>query len=164
MAKGSGASRAKRPGGRFLSPSGVPRSQSITRTMFMAVAVSTCWRCVRAKPIYRLWRRAKRRTAWESVLSTPPERILRFELRRLLALPRRLERLVGCLGLHRELARRLGGRGTRLAGGTGPTGGPVKADANHRLASLTLPRGPFDTPLALGALRLLGLPINREGM
>ena len=38
-----------------------------------------------------------------------PERIRRFELRRLLALPRRLERLVVHLGLHRELAGCLGG-------------------------------------------------------
>ena len=40
---------------------------------------------------------------------TGPQRILRAELRRRLALPRRLERLVVPLGLHRELAGCLGG-------------------------------------------------------
>ena len=40
-----------------------------------------------------------------------------------------LTRLVVHLGLHRELAGGLGGGGTRLAGGTGTTGRPVKADA-----------------------------------
>jgi hypothetical protein len=66
------------------------------------------------------------------------------------------------LGLHGELAGGLGRRGPRLAGGTGAPGGPVKADADNRLAGLTTPRGPFDTALALGALGLLGVPIDHE--
>ena len=93
-----------------------------------------------------------------------PQRILRAELRRLLALPRGLERLVVHLGLHRELAGCLGGGGTRLAGGTGTTGHPIKPDAEDGLAGLTLPRGPFDTALALGALGLLRLTVDHEGV
>ena len=93
-----------------------------------------------------------------------PERILRFELRRLLALPRGLERLVVHLGLHRELAGCLGGGGPCLAGGAGTTGRPVKPDADDGLAGLTLPCGPFDTALALGALGLLRLPVDHKGV
>jgi hypothetical protein len=37
----------------------------------MAVAVRSCWRCVRAKPMYRLRRRSKRRVPCERLLSTP---------------------------------------------------------------------------------------------
>jgi hypothetical protein len=37
----------------------------------MAVAVRSCWRCVRAKPRYRLWRRSTRRIPCERRLSTP---------------------------------------------------------------------------------------------
>jgi hypothetical protein len=44
----------------------------------------------------------------EGTFHPSPERILGFELWRLLALPRRLERLVRCLGFHRELARCFG--------------------------------------------------------
>jgi hypothetical protein len=71
------------------------------------------------------------------------ECILRFELRRLLPLARGLERLMVRLGLHRDLARRLLRRGARTVGGTRATGGPVKADANDRMALLTLPRSLF---------------------
>lgn len=78
----------------------------------------------------------------EGTFHSSPERILGFELWRLLALPRRLERLVRGLGFHRELARRFRGRGTRLAGGADATGGPGKADADDGLARLTAPRRP----------------------
>ena len=58
-------------------------------------------------------------------------------------------------------------RGPRLDGTSLDGGFPVKADAQDRLAGLTTPQGPFDTPLALGALGLLGLlvadkPIGRR--
>jgi hypothetical protein len=52
--KGEGAIRAKWPGSRRRSPKGSPRSHAITRTAFIAVAVSHGWRCVRANPRYRL--------------------------------------------------------------------------------------------------------------
>ena len=61
-----------------------------------------------------------------------PERILRFELWRLLALPRGLERLMVDLWADRELAGGcLGGRALPTDG-TRTTGRPVKPDANDR--------------------------------
>jgi hypothetical protein len=69
-----GASWAKRPGCRRRSPRGSPQSQAITRTTCMAVAVKRCWRCVRARPMYRLWRRSKRRIPCERLLFTPARR------------------------------------------------------------------------------------------
>jgi hypothetical protein len=41
----------------------------------MAVAVRSCWRCVRANPRYRLRRRSKRRPPCERLLSTPARRV-----------------------------------------------------------------------------------------
>ncbi len=46
-------------------------NQSITRTKFKAAAVSTCCRCVRARPMYRDRRSPLTAIPWESVPSTP---------------------------------------------------------------------------------------------
>ena len=58
-------------GGCRRSPNGSPQSQAITRTTCMAVAVRSCWRCVRAKPTSRLRRRSTRRIPGDRLLSTP---------------------------------------------------------------------------------------------
>jgi hypothetical protein len=50
--KGYGASWAKCHGFRRRSPQGSPRGQAITRTTFIAVALNSCGRCVRANPRY----------------------------------------------------------------------------------------------------------------
>ena len=70
----------------------------------------------------------------EATLHPCPPRILGFELRCPLALPRGLERLMVDLWADRELAG--GGLGGRAlpAGGTRATGHPVKPDANDRVA------------------------------
>jgi hypothetical protein len=114
----------------------------MTRTIFMAVAVRSYWRCVRASPMYRLRPR--------------PQRIRGFERRRLLALPCGLERLMLDLRADRQLAgRRLGG-GAGTAGGTGTTRGPVTPEADDRIARPIAPKPPMDTGIALGTVRLLG--------
>jgi hypothetical protein len=70
----------------------------------------------------------------QAALHPCPQRIPGFERRRPLALPRRLERLWVDLWADRELAGGcLSGRALP-AGGTRTTGGPVKPDANHRVA------------------------------
>jgi hypothetical protein len=100
----------------------------------------------------------------EATLDPRPQGILGFKRRRLLALPRGLERLMVGLRADRQLA------GSRLCGGTGPaggtraTGGPVKPDANDRIPRHIASRPPVDTGMALGTVRLLGLPIQHEGL
>ena len=70
----------------------------------------------------------------QATLHPCPQRILGFERRGPLALPRRLERLMVDLWADRELAGGcLGGRALP-AGGTRTTGSPVKPDANDRVA------------------------------
>jgi hypothetical protein len=100
----------------------------------------------------------------EAALHPCPQRILRFELRRLLALPRGLERLMVDLRADRQLARGCLGGGALPAGGTRATGGPLKPDANDRIARHIMPRPPVDTGMALGTARLLGLPIDDKGL
>ena len=68
---GWGEHWAKGPGGCRRSPNGSPQSQAITRTTGLAVAVRSCWRCVRAKPTSRLRRRSTRRIPGDRLLSTP---------------------------------------------------------------------------------------------
>src|SRR5919109_2563704 len=100
----------------------------------------------------------------QATLHPGSQRILRFELRRLLALPRYLERLMVGLGADCQLARsRLGG-GARLTGGTHATGGPVKPDAHDRVARHIVPRPPVDAGMPLGTVRLLGLPSDDKGL
>jgi hypothetical protein len=70
----------------------------------------------------------------ETALPPRPQRILGCERRGPLALPCRLEHLMGGLWADRELAGGgLGGR-ARPAGGTRPAGRPVKPDAHDRVA------------------------------
>src|ERR671936_2012877 len=99
----------------------------------------------------------------EAALDTRPERILLFELGRLLALAGSLHRLMVGLGADGELAWRIFGGGTHLTGGTGTTGGLVKTDPKHRIAGDVVAWGPFDTCMPLGTAGLLGLPIQDEG-
>jgi hypothetical protein len=70
----------------------------------------------------------------QAALHPGSQRVLGFELRRLLALPCRLERLMVGLQPDGELARSRSGGGARLTGGTGATRGPVKPDANDGVA------------------------------
>jgi hypothetical protein len=70
----------------------------------------------------------------EATLHACPQRILGFELRGALALPRRLERLMVDLWADRELAGGGLGGSALPAGGTRTTGRPVKPDANDRVA------------------------------
>jgi hypothetical protein len=61
----------------------------------------------------------------EATLHTCPQRVLCCELRRLLALPRSLERLMVDWWADRELAGGCLGGGARLAGGTRATGAGI---------------------------------------
>jgi len=55
-------------------------------------------------------------------------------------------------------------RSARPAGGTRATGGPVKPDADDRIARHIVPRPPVDTGMSLGTVRLLGVPIQDKGL
>jgi hypothetical protein len=70
----------------------------------------------------------------EATLHPCPQRILGFELRGPLALPRRLERLMVDWWADRELAGGCLGGSALPAGGTRTTGRPVKPDADDRVA------------------------------
>jgi hypothetical protein len=100
----------------------------------------------------------------QATLHSSPQRIRRCERRRLLALPCRLERLMVDLGADRQLAGSRVRQGADPAGGTHATGGPVNADANDRIPRHIVPRPPVDTGMALGTVRLLGLPIQHKGL
>ena len=68
------------------------------------------------------------------------------------------------LGPHGELPWGVFRRRTYLPGGTGTTGGPVKADPQYRITGDVVAWGPFDTGMALGPTRLLGVPIQHKGL
>jgi hypothetical protein len=70
----------------------------------------------------------------EAALDPCPQGVLGFELRRLLALPGGLDRLVVGLQPDRELAWGSSRRGTCQAGGARTTRGPVEPDADNRVA------------------------------
>jgi hypothetical protein len=93
----------------------------------------------------------------EATLNPCAQRIRRGELRRLLALPCGLKRLMVGLRPDRQLAGRCMRGGARLAGGTGATGGPVKPDADDRTPRHITPRPP-------GTVHLLGVPIDDKGL
>src|SRR2546426_5477036 len=100
----------------------------------------------------------------EAALDARPERILLFELGRLLALTGGLHRLMVRLGADGELAWRIFGGGTDVTGGTDATGGLVKPDPKHRIAGDIVAWGPFDTGMPLGTAGLVGVPIQDEGL
>src|SRR5712691_1764902 len=100
----------------------------------------------------------------EAALHAGPERILRFELSGLLALAGGLDGLVVGLGPDGQLPWGIFGRGTRTAGGTYATGGPVKADTNDRIARDIGTWRPFDTGMPLGTVGLLRFPIHHKGL
>jgi hypothetical protein len=100
----------------------------------------------------------------EATLHARPQRILGFKLGGPLALSRGLDRFVVGLGTDSELARRIFGCGAYCTGGTGATGGPVKADPKHRIAGDIVTWGPFDTRMSLGTAGLVGVPIQDEGL
>src|ERR687883_830440 len=100
----------------------------------------------------------------EAALDTRPERILLFELGRLLALSRGLHRFVVGLGADGELPWGVFRRGTHLTGRTGTTGGLVKPDPKHRIAGDIVAWGPFDTRMPLGTAGLVGVPIQHKGL
>jgi hypothetical protein len=70
----------------------------------------------------------------KAALHPRPERILGFELGRLLTLARSLDSFVVRLRPDRELPWGVFRRGAHLAGRTGATGGLVKPDPKHRIA------------------------------
>jgi hypothetical protein len=70
----------------------------------------------------------------KAALHSGSQRILGVELRRVLALPRGLKRLMVGLQPDGELARSALRRGARRTGGTRATGGSVTPEANHRIA------------------------------
>src|SRR5215510_1650957 len=72
-------------------------------------------------------------TLREATLHARPQRILGFELGRLLALSRGLHRLMVDLRPHSKLPRGVFRRRTPRSGGTGTTGGLVKPDPKHRI-------------------------------
>src|SRR5216683_2855626 len=67
-----GARAAKRE--RRVCARGRSSSHATMRSILMAAAVATCCKWVFAKPQYRVRRRPKARTPWESVPSTPARR------------------------------------------------------------------------------------------
>ena len=69
----------------------------------------------------------------ETTLYARPQRILGFELWCSLTLAGGLDRFVVGLGSDGELSWGVFGRRAHLPGGTGATGGPVKADPKHRI-------------------------------
>src|SRR5882724_5486470 len=91
----------------------------------------------------------------EATLDPCPQGVLGFELWRLLALPRGLDRLVVVLQPDRELAWGAFRRGTRRS---------VKPNGNHGIARHVASRPPVDAGMALGTARLLGVPIQDKGL
>jgi hypothetical protein len=68
------------------------------------------------------------------------------------------------LGPDGELPRGVFRRGARSPGGTGATGGSVKSNTHHGIARHIVSRSPADAGMALGAARLLGVPIQAKGL
>jgi hypothetical protein len=103
--------------------------------------------------------------AWrEATLDARSQGILGFELGGLLPLAGGLDGLMVELGADRELAWSAFRRGARRTGGTRATGGPVKPDADDRIARDLAARSPIDAGLALGTVRVLGLPMQHKGL
>jgi hypothetical protein len=93
-----------------------------------------------------------------------PQGVLRCALGRLLAVARRLERLMVHLPSDRELPWGVSRGGARPTGGAGATGASVEPHTNHGIARRLMARSPVDTGLASGATRLRGLPIADHGL
>jgi hypothetical protein len=100
----------------------------------------------------------------EATLHPGPQGVLGFELRGFLSLSGGLDGLVVGLQPDGELPWGVFRRGARRTGGTRATRGPVKPDANDRIARDVVPWPPVDTGMTLGTARLLGLPIDDEGL
>jgi hypothetical protein len=64
----------------------------------------------------------------------------------------------------RQLAGRPVCGGAVPAGGTRATNGPVKPDADDRIARDLVSRPPVDAGMSLGTVRLLGLPLEDNGL
>jgi hypothetical protein len=96
-------------------------------------------------------------------LNAGPPGVLGGERGGFLPGPRALARLVEDLGPDRELARRILGRGARLADRTGAAGRGMEPDAHHGIARDIPAWRPSDAGLPLGTAGLLPLPIDHEG-
>jgi hypothetical protein len=96
-------------------------------------------------------------------LAPGPLRIVGVERGGLLPLPRALERLVVGLRPDGALAGGVCGPGARTAGWTDATGRPITADAPDGGAGDLAAWGPFHARVALGATRLLRLPLEHQG-
>jgi hypothetical protein len=96
-------------------------------------------------------------------LHTCSQGILGFERGGLLPSVGVLDGLVVGLRPDGELAWGCARRGTRLAGGARAIGGPVKTDADDRIARHITSRPPVDAGMLLEKVRLLGLPIEHIG-
>jgi len=100
----------------------------------------------------------------QRTLDPGPQRVLGFERGGLLAVAGGLEGFMLRLRPDRQLPGGVFGRGTGTACRTRPTGGTVKPDTDDRIPGDIMPRGPFDTAVPLGTVRLLGLPIEYKGL
>ena len=100
----------------------------------------------------------------EATLHPCPQGILGVELSGLLPLAGSLDGLVVGLGPDGELPWGVFRRGARTTGGTRATGGPVKPDANDRIARDIVSRPPVDTRMPLGTVGLLRLAIQYKGL
>ena len=99
----------------------------------------------------------------EATLHPGPQRILGFELRGPLALPRRLERLMVGLQPDRKLAGSILRPRTYWTGRTAAEGGLIKPDA-HDGSTGTIPaRGPPDNGVRWGTAYLVCLPSDHTG-
>ena len=100
----------------------------------------------------------------EATLHPCSKGVLGFKLGGLLPLTGSLDGLMVGLGPDGELLRGVFRRGARPTGGTRATGGPVKPDANDRIARNIVSRPPVDTRMPLRTVGLLRLPIQDKGL
>jgi hypothetical protein len=103
--------------------------------------------------------------AWrEATLHPGPQGIPGLEPGGLLPWAGGLDGLMVDVGADRALAWSAFRRGARRAGGTRATGGAVTPDADDGIARPIAARPPMDAGLALGTARLLGLPVQHQGL
>ena len=95
-------------------------------------------------------------------LNPSPPGVLGRELGGLLPLPCGLDRLVMGLRPDGQLARGIFGLGARRADRTGATSRGMEPDAHHGVARDIPAWSPADAGVALGAARLVRLPIDAE--
>jgi hypothetical protein len=128
------------------------------------VALSSCWRCPPQTDVPTPAQIEALRALREAALDPCPQGVLGFELWRLLALARGLDRLVVGLQSNRELAWGSSRRSTCQAGGARTTRGPDEPDADDRVARDIVARPSIDAGMTLGTVRLLRVPIDDKDL